>query len=261
VRLYILSDLHLERQSFTPLPVDADIIVLAGDIAVGTDGVEWARRWARGRPVLYVVGNHEFYGHAVAGLIDDLRRSAAGSSVHVLENDEVVIDGVRFLGCTLWSDFNFDGAERRAESMLICERVVNDYGRIESGTGGRPLTTENTRQLHLSSRGWLEQRLADRHPGPTVVVTHHAPLIRTRPSSPVLRALAGAFASDVTDLMHGDRVGLWIFGHTHRAADLELHGTRVVSNPKGYPHQPVAGFDPGCVIEVNGDGIARVAAA
>jgi predicted phosphodiesterase len=83
------------------------------------------------------------------------------------------------------------------------------------------------------------------------VVTHHAPLIRTRPSSPVMRALAGAFVSDVTYLMGGDRVALWVFGHTHRVADLERDGTRVVSNPRGYPHQPVAGFDPACVMEVD----------
>jgi 3',5'-cyclic AMP phosphodiesterase CpdA len=252
VRLYVLSDLHLERQRFTPLPVDADVVVLAGDIAVGTDGVEWARHWADGRPVLYVIGNHEFYGHAVDTLIEDLRRSAAGSSIRVLENDELIIDGVRFLGCTLWSDFDFDGAEHRSKSMLLAERVVNDYGQIEFGSGGSPLTPEDTRRLHLFSRAWLEQRLAESHPGPTVVVTHHAPLIRTRPSSAALRALAGAFASDVSELMSVDRVSLWIFGHTHRVADLEMRGTRVVSNPLGYPHQPVPGFDPGCVIELEG---------
>jgi 3',5'-cyclic AMP phosphodiesterase CpdA len=252
VRLYVLSDLHLERQRFTPVPVDADVVILAGDIAVGEDGVEWARQWADGRPVLYVVGNHEFYGHAVDALIEDLRRSAAGSSIHVLENDELVIDGVRFLGCTLWSDFDFDGPEHRTQSMLLAQRVVADYGRIKFGSGGGRLTPDDTRQLHLVSRGWLEERLADGHPGPTVVVTHHAPLIRSRPSSPALRALAGAFASDVTELMSGERVSLWIFGHTHRVADLEMRGTRVVSNPRGYPHQPVAGFDPGRVIEVDG---------
>jgi predicted phosphodiesterase len=257
VRLYVLSDLHLERARFDPVAVDADAVVLAGDIAVGTNGVEWARKWADGRPVVYVVGNHEFYGHALNELIDQMRGTAAGSSVQVLENDELVIDGVRFLGCTLWSDFEFDGAERRIESMLLCERVVNDYGQIDSGPAGAPLTTEDTRRLHLLSRTWLEERLADPHPGPTVVVTHHAPLIRTRPSSEVLRALAGAFASDVTDLMGGDRVALWIFGHTHRAADLDLRGTRVISNPRGYPHQPVADFDPAYVIEVNGSGIAH----
>jgi predicted phosphohydrolase len=248
VRLYVLSDLHLERQPFTPPPVDADVVVLAGDISVGIRGVEWAREWADGRPVLYVVGNHELYGQSLPELIDELRESAAGTSIHVLENDELVVDGVRFLGCTLWSDFDFDGEERRTAAMVLSERVVNDYGQIR--TDGRALAPEDTRRIHLASRAWLAQRLVEQYPGPTVVVTHHAPLIRSRPSSPVLRALAGAFVSDVTALMGGDRVALWIFGHTHRVADLELDGTHVVSNPRGYPHQPVAGFDPALVIEL-----------
>lgn len=251
VRLYVLSDLHLERQPFTPPPVQADVVVLAGDISIGTSGVEWAREWADGRPVLYVVGNHELYGHSLPGLIDELRAAAAGSSIHILENDELIVEGVRFLGCTLWSDFDFDGVDRRAEAMLLSERVVNDYGQITVGSDGRALAPADTRRLHLSSRAWLDQRLRQPHPGPTVVVTHHAPLIRSRPSSPVLRALAGAFVSDVTELMGGDRVALWIFGHTHRAADLDLRGTRVVSNPRGYPHQPVAEFDPDFVIEID----------
>jgi 3',5'-cyclic AMP phosphodiesterase CpdA len=248
VRLYVLSDLHLERQEFTPPPVAADVVVLAGDISVGTRGVDWARDWADGRPVLYVVGNHELYGHSLPALIDEMREAAAGSSIHILENDELIVDGVRFLGCTLWSDFEFDGAERRAAAMLLSERVVSDYGQIR--TDGRALAPEDTRRIHLSSRAWLQARLAEAHSGPTVVVTHHAPLIRTRPSSPTLRALAGAFVSDVTALMGSDRVALWIFGHTHRVADLQLRGTRVVSNPRGYPNQPVEGFDPACVIEL-----------
>ena len=246
----MLSDLHLERRSLVPAGIDADAVVLAGDIATGTRGVDWARSWASGRPVLYVAGNHEFYGHAIPGLIDELRQAAVGSSVHVLENDEVVLDGVRFLGCTLWSDFEFDGRERRAESMRLCERVVNDYEYITFGPGGRTLTARDTRMFHLSSRRWLAARLAQPHNGATVIVTHHAPLIRTRPPVPELRALAGAFASDVTDLMGADRVALWIFGHTHRVADLEVRGTRILSNPGGYPHQPVTGFDPDCVIEL-----------
>lgn len=248
MRLYVFSDLHLEREGFTPPPVDADVVVLAGDISVGTRGVQWAREWVDGRPALYVVGNHELYGNSLPGLIDELREAAAGTSIHVLENDELIVDGVRFLGCTLWSDFEFDGPERRAEAMLLSERVVNDYGQIS--TDGRALAPEDTRRLHLASRAWLETRLAQAHPGPTVVVTHHAPLIRSRPSSPTLRALAGAFVSDVTPLMGGDRVALWIFGHTHRIADVELRGTRVISNPRGYPHQPVAGFDPALVVEL-----------
>jgi hypothetical protein len=169
----------------------------------------------------------------------------------VLENDEVLLDGVRFLGCTLWSDFDYDGSERRVESMQLCERLVNDYEHITFGPGERTLAARDTRMLHLSSRAWLADRLRQSYDGPTVIVTHHAPLIRTRPPSPQLRALAGAFASDVTELMGSDRVALWIFGHTHQAADVQVDGTRVLSNPRGYPHQPVAEFDPLCVVDLH----------
>ena len=250
VRIHVLSDLHLERHPSIPDVVDADVIVLAGDIARGTSGVEWARTWGDGHPVLYVAGNHEFYGHSIPGLFNDLRHAAAGSEVTVLENDEVIIGGVRFLGCTLWSDFDFDGPDRREASMLLCERLVNDFEHIRFDPGDRVLAPRDARMFHLSSRRWLAARLAEPHDGPTVVITHHAPLIRMRPPMPEMRALAGAFASDVTDLMGADRVALWIFGHTHRSADLDVRGTRILSNPLGYPHESVSGFDPALVVDL-----------
>jgi 3',5'-cyclic AMP phosphodiesterase CpdA len=200
--------------------------------------------------VLYVAGNHEFYGHSCPGLYAELGRAADGSSLCVLENNETIVAGVRFLGCTLWSDFDFDGPERRDDSMRFCEAVVNDYTLIAFDSAGRTLTAGDTRALHLESRRWLETKLAQPHAGPTVVITHHAPLIRSRPRAAAWRALAGAFASDLTWLMGGDRVEVWIFGHTHRAADLDVRGTRVISNPRGYPHEPVLEFDPGYVIDV-----------
>jgi predicted phosphodiesterase len=251
MRLHVLSDLHLEQEGFTPELVKADVVVLAGDVGTGTQGIEWARGWADGRPVLYVAGNHEFYGHSLPELTEQLRDSAAGSAIHVLENDEVTIDGVRFLGCTLWSDFDFDGVERREESMRVCERVVNDFGHIRFAPDDRALVPRDARALHLESRRWLGERLAEPHDGVTVVITHHAPLIRGRPSQPLLRAVAGAFASDVTELMGAERAALWIFGHTHRWADVDVRGTRVISNPRGYPHQPVAEFDPRYTIDVD----------
>jgi predicted phosphodiesterase len=250
LRLHVLSDLHLEHAPYPGLPADADVIVLAGDVDTGTRGVSWAADWAGGRPVLYVAGNHEFYGHELPRLTEELRAAAAGTSVHVMENDELVLDGVRFLGCSLWSDFEFDGAEHRERSMSLCERLVSDYGQIGFSPEQRPLAAADTLAVHLDSRSWLKQRLQAAWPGPTVVISHHAPLIRVRPEQPLLRAIAGAFASDVTELMGADEVGLWIFGHTHRVADLQVDGTRVVSNPRGYPHQPVEGFEPDLVVEV-----------
>jgi predicted phosphodiesterase len=244
MRLHILSDLHLEREEFTLPDVDAGVVVLAGDIHRGTAGIEWAA--GLGRPVLYVAGNHEFYGEAFPDLIGELRAAAAGTGVHVLENDEVVIDGVRFLGCALWSDFEFDGAENRERSMDLCAQLVNDYKLIRRD--GRALAPRDTRGAHLESRAWLAERLAVPHDGPTVVVTHHCPVIRGRPDGSVLRAVAGAFASDLSELMGPP--ALWVFGHTHRAADLAVAGTRVLSNPRGYPKQPVAEFDPALAVDL-----------
>jgi predicted phosphodiesterase len=250
MRLHVLSDLHLERGiGDVPAP-DADVVVLAGDISTGTRGVEWARAWAGDRPVIYVAGNHEFYGHAMPALIAELRAAAAGSSVHVLERDELVIEGVRFLGCTLWSDFEFAGADQRALSMRVCERAVSDYHVIRNGSADRVLTAQDTRELHLASRRWLAERLGYAHAGPTVVITHHSPYISWRPPQEVLRLIAGAFVSDLSELMDGESARLWIYGHTHRSADLEVSGTRVLSNPCGYPDEPVAGYDPALVVDV-----------
>lgn len=251
MRLHVLSDLHLEYAPFTVPEVQADVVVLAGDVAPGTAGVEWMFHELQGRPILYVAGNHEFYGHDLPGLTARLRRAARGTGIHVLENDAVVIDGVRFLGCSLWSDFGYAGAENRANSMRICERLVNDYKQIRASEPERPLRAQDTRDLHVASRAWLATCLAEPHDGPTVVITHHAPIVRRREAAnPVLDAIAGAFASDLTELMDGAAVDLWIFGHIHRVVDINVNGTRVLSNQRGYPHEPVAGFDPTLVVEV-----------
>ena len=172
MKLHVLSDLHLEREAFAAPPADADVVVLAGDVARGTRGIEWARGWADGAPVLYVAGNHEFYGHALPELVDDLRRAAEGSAVRVLERDEVVVAGVRFLGCTLWSDFDFGGTEHRAESMRVCGRVVNDYRHIAHA--GRTLRPPDTRaaapgQPRLARRSaWRRPTTARRSSSPTM---------------------------------------------------------------------------------------------
>jgi predicted phosphohydrolase len=250
LRLHVLSDLHLEHAPFTVPEVDADVVVLAGDVAPGTAGIEWMFRNLPGRTILHVAGNHEFYGHDLPGLLPRLRQAARGSDIHVLENDEVVIDGVRFLGCSLWTDFDFAGADQREETMRICERLVNDYKRISASGHERPLRAQDTRDIHVASRAWLATHLAAHHDGPTVVITHHAPLVRSRPDNPLLAAVGGAFASDLSELMDGANADLWIFGHIHRLVDTVVNGTRVLSNQRGYPHEPVAGFDPAFVVEV-----------
>ena len=61
MRIHLLSDLHNEFSSFVPVLLDCDLVILAGDIDLKSRGVEWAKK-TFSVPVLYVPGNHEFYG-------------------------------------------------------------------------------------------------------------------------------------------------------------------------------------------------------
>src|SRR4030095_1670597 len=91
--------------------VEADVVVLAGDIARPAQAAAWALGFDR--PVLYVMGNHEFYGASLTGAANELKRRCAATHVHVLDDTELVLDGVRFLGTTLWTDFELYPGERR----------------------------------------------------------------------------------------------------------------------------------------------------
>jgi predicted phosphodiesterase len=253
MKLHVLSDLHLSQAGFEPPATDADVVVLAGDIARPHEAIAFAKRFAQ--PVLYVAGNHEFYGASLEGtrrLLDEL---CAGTRIHVLDDREVTLAGVRFLGSTLWTDFNVLGPGAARESGIeAATRFMRDFQRIRLRDDEETLLTpEHWADLHRRHAGWLRQKLATPHDGPTVVITHHAPSPRS-----IHPRFAGApvnvcFVSDLEDCMHGRRVGLWIHGHTHDSFDYEVAGTRVVCNPRGYQRegrQENALFDPGLVIEV-----------
>ena len=109
MKIRVLSDLHLEFHAWTPPPADADVVVLAGDIHVGVGGIEWAREQFPTTPVIYVVGNHEFYGGQLNEVLAALREAADRLGVYLLDSDELVLDGTRFLGATLWTDFALYG--------------------------------------------------------------------------------------------------------------------------------------------------------
>ena len=107
MKIRVLSDLHLEFADWSPPPADADVIVLAGDIHIGVRGLEWARQQFPATPIVYVAGNHEFYGGQMRQVTAALREAADRLGVHLLDADELVLGGARFLGATLWTDFAF----------------------------------------------------------------------------------------------------------------------------------------------------------
>ncbi len=111
MKFHIPSDLHLEKGDYTPAVPAADLVILAGDIHKGALAVRWACREYPQLPVLLVPGNHKYYSSTIQAVQKELREAARGTKVVILDNNPVTIDGVRFLGTTLWTDFRFFGAD------------------------------------------------------------------------------------------------------------------------------------------------------
>lgn len=253
MRLRVLSDLHLEhfRQGRELPEVAADAVILAGDIDVGLAGLEWAAHRFAGTPVLYVPGNHEFYQQRMTALRAAMRQRAARLGIHLLDNDSVELQGVRFLGTTLWTDFALYGArtpqDREGipvgpapletiplEAVSAALRMMPDYSLIEQ-PDGEVFAPEESVRLHREAVAWLAEELARPCPGPRVVITHHAPLPACIPPRYRGDVLSPAFASNLESLMGS--AALWVHGHVHDAVDLTVHGTRVLCNPGGYPDE------------------------
>ena len=231
MKVHILNDLHIEFADFKPPETDADVVVLAGDIGVGVEGLCWAQKQFPDKPVIYVPGNHEFYGNDT-NLVDDLRAEAP-ENIHVLNNDQVIIDGVRFLGSILWTDFALMGEAGKLLAIQEAQQCMTDFANIRHND--RCFTPQDAIRLHMVSRDWLSSMLARPFNGKTVVVTHHAPSTRSIPPRYAGSLLSASFASNLENLMTGNSfAALWVHGHVHDSFDYEVCGTRVVCNPRGY---------------------------
>ena len=252
MRLLVYSDLHLEFTGALdhfriPPALEFDAVVLAGDIHSHTRGIEWAAQTFAGKPIIYVAGNHEFYGAHLHGLLVEMRKLARQCGVHFLEHDELVIGGVRFFGCTLWTDFALFGSGAAAAAMRAAANCMPDFRVIRTGAShGLPVRANqfetwhsgtlqplDTVKLFNQARSWLANKLAQPFPGSTVVVTHHLPSSASVAPRFQTDPVSAAFASRLDDLvMQSD---LWIHGHTHDSFDYRLGKCRVVCNPRGYP--------------------------
>jgi predicted phosphodiesterase len=239
MKLNILSDLHLSMCALDPPSNDADVVILAGDIARPEEAIAWASRVRK--PVLYVPGNHEFYGGSITGTRQALAQCADSTNVRLLDDGEAIVDGVRFLGTTLWTDFLLCGhGARREEAMEVGQKFMRDFTRIrKEDDSPSPFTPADAAALFEEQSRWLQARLATRFAGPTVVITHHAPSRKSIHPRFADSALNACFVSDAEHLLEGERAKLWIHGHTHDTFDYVVYGTRVVCNPRGYARNGV----------------------
>ncbi|WP_028452948.1 metallophosphoesterase [Chitinilyticum aquatile] len=233
MKIWILSDLHIDIYPFQVEEPDADLAIIAGDVSEGFKGLQWVRRNIKNMPTLYVPGNHEYYGECLEQH-DALMCALQHQSPSVLQCRSVIHGDVRFLGCTLWTDYQLFGSEQQLLAMIESERRLTDHRMIRSDTAGllRLFSSADALAIHQQHRQWLSEALAIPFHGKTVVITHHAP----HPGSVHPRfadsTLSAAFASNLAELMDG--VDLWVHGHCHDNSDYVIGKTRIICNPRGY---------------------------
>lgn len=264
MKLHVLSDLHLEfdrKLPWQPPQVDADVLLLAGDIQVGLFMELWfAERLADYKHVIYIPGNHEYYRKDITQINVELPEFCSdvqlraeaifGENVgtfHIPMNDEVIIGNVRFLCGTLWTDFNF----RDPMSMSVAQMGINDFKMITIGHGRGGFTPRYALDFFENTVAFLEEKLAEPWEGKTVVMTHHLPsreCIHPEYRGAHNHHMNGAFASALDHLV--EKADVWVHGHTHKSLDFTLGKCRVVCNPRGYVDENAWGFDPKKVVEV-----------
>lgn len=252
MKIRLLSDLHTEFR----LPYKTaqfaeyrgeDVLVLAGDIASGATNTKDVIKFFldQGFPkVVYVPGNHEYYGSTMPHFDDKLQNwCEQNRGAHFLRPGHLVIDEVLFTGGTLWTCFadNFF-------SQSAAKRAINDFRQI------RNFTTSHAYDLYYKHLDYIKQSYEQRGDRRVVVVTHFLPARECiAPRWRGANLLNDYFANDLGAWIADMKNTTWLFGHTHDAMDFELGNTRMVCNPHGYYNSgetDTNGFNPFKTIEV-----------
>lgn len=254
MRAWAFSDLHVDAAPYElpPTPADIDVIIIAGDIA---DGHHLSARWLReqvvprGLPVIYVLGNHDYYGHDIDDDADKLYRDAGVELLHIGRRC-IEIACTRIIGLTLWTDYAIAGDASAARAWA--RREMPDFLNIDIGQ--RRLSPRHLDHFHKLHRELIELDLATSFDGSTIVVTHHAPHPNSLRAPMFVENSDASFASDLGAVIKRYEPAVWIHGHVHESHDYYVNATRVVCNPRGYLNvlSPAgnAGFEPLKVVEI-----------
>jgi Icc-related predicted phosphoesterase len=255
MKAQIFSDLHVDVSPPPPITIggDVDLVVVAGDTAQGAHNsfVALRRIVPEKIKIVMVMGNHEFYRRCLPEELLQARELAPSFNVQILENDAVVLGGIRFAGCTLWTDYKLFGANNAAAAMRVASHGLNDHRLISwRKNPWQRFRPEEALLTHTASKAFLVETLATPFAGPTVVVTHHAP--QWLSVHPQYRSdlLTTAYVSDLSALIMEFQPEIWVHGHVHSSFDYAVgHITRVLCNPHGYWDEN-PDFKPSLVVEV-----------
>lgn len=241
MNIQIISDIHLEFGSTEWDFSKADVVVLAGDTHVGTKGVEWAKKYIPSVPVIYILGNHEYYKGSYPKTLHKIQEVAKGSNVIVLENDRIDLDGIRFHGATLWTDFSLLGDP--VKYGMLCQSKMSDYKLIRRDPSYSKLRTIDTYHIHQQSKRWLQRSLEESIGHKNIVITHHAPSIRSLPEPLQNKETSAAYASNLEDMILEFQPDYWIHGHIHTPIQYHIGKTKIICNPHGYISDTYNGFE------------------
>jgi Icc-related predicted phosphoesterase len=237
MKIGIVSDLHLEGGARTLFCEEGiDVLVFAGDIHTRPKGAQefFQKLRAEGLdcPFIYVLGNHEYYNQVFPDILDNYRNQVEKvKDVVLLEKEDTCIKGVRFVGTTMWTNL-FNETHARA-----AQYAMYDFRKIRLENGGIFSPRDATVEYGKSREG-LWSILDEPWGGPTVVVTHHVPLMELVPEQFKDSPLSPAFSVDMSDLISVFEPDAWIYGHDHVSQDKTIvWNTRFVSNQAGYLHE------------------------
>lgn len=248
MKFQILSDLHIDSYARQSQPLghipktDADVVLVAGDTANSDKGMPWLQEQAARLqvPLLTVAGNHEYFSEDVLHFDKKLAtwdnyRDKSQQGVRVLQCQYIDIGEVRILGCTLWTDYQY---QRTEETMAAAKRFMRDYKQIYAGH--ELFSPELSMQIHAEQRQWLQHALvtAKALGKKAVVMSHHSVSPLSVSEKYAKLPSNAAFVSDLSAWMHEAWAPvLWVHGHTHEAFDYRIGHTRVVVNPRAYPNE------------------------
>jgi Icc-related predicted phosphoesterase len=256
MNIQLLSDLHLETHPhFVPEHApDADALILAGDIGSYQEGsmlvTQGDNDFGLARfsprtdlaawpvPVFFVPGNHEYDGMDFEEAHARLQESCARLQITWLHRRVIEMKGVRLIGCTLWSDFEAlvpaqGPLTQQLKAREKAERAADFYLRKTGTTlDGQPFLSAAVRAQAQADQAWLTQALSEPFAGPTVVITHFAPSLKSADPRYGLTPGTAGFCNALDHLL--PKANVWMHGHLHCAHDYVHEGCRVVANPLGY---------------------------